>query len=141
MSVRSIPFPRRRITERFCIRKMISDLEDLILQTYQDQAERLNHIEIMLDKLHRLFTKPLQSDELPPESLMPKVPSEISEKFEKAVFGNGQDMTTFPLEKGLNAFFQYFKDVGQSIYKGFHKGTDASVSDLSHSMPHHILIS
>lgn len=119
----------------------MSDLEALILQMHQDQAERLAHIEKKIDKLHRIFKQSSQSDELPAESLMPEVPSEISEKFEKAISGNGQDMTTFPLEEGLNAFFRYFKDVSKSISKSFHKGTDASVSDLLHSMPHHILIS
>jgi hypothetical protein len=98
---------------------MMSDLEDLILQTHQDQAERLNRIADRLEHLHRIFAqpKPIQSPELPPELSMPEVPFELSEKFEKAAFGNGQDMTALPLEEGLDAFFRYFKDVVKSISK------------------------
>jgi hypothetical protein len=90
----------------------MSDLEALILQTHQDQSERLSRIENALERLHRIFVQPSQSNELPPELSAPGVPFDLSQKFEKAVFGNGQDLTTFPLEEGLDVFFRYFKDVG-----------------------------
>jgi hypothetical protein len=93
----------------------MSDLEALILQTHQDQSERLSRIENALERLHRIFVQPSQSNELPPELSAPGVPFDLSQKFEKAVFGNGQDLTTFPLEEGLDVFFRYFKDVGISI--------------------------
>jgi hypothetical protein len=93
----------------------MSDLKTLILQTHQDQSERLSRIENALERLHRIFVQPSQSNELPPESSVPRVPFDLAQKFEKAVFENGQDLTTFPLEEGLDAFFRYFKDVGISI--------------------------
>jgi hypothetical protein len=118
---------------------MLKDLETLILQTHQDQSERLSRIEDQLQEVHRLFVQPSKQD-LSPELSRPEVPFELSQKFEKAVFGNGQDLTTFPLEEGLNAFFRHFKDVGRSISKSFHADTDA-VSKLLHSMSHRISIS
>ena len=110
------------------------------MQTHADTSERLNRIENQLERLHRIFVDPSQSSELPPESSMPKVPFDLSQKFENVVFGNGQDSTTFPLEEGLNAFFRYFKDVGKFISKSFYEDTD-SVSDLLHLRSHRILIS
>ena len=88
---------------------MISDLEKLILDLHQDQAERLNQIDLKLD---RILGEPTRHE--PRDSLgLPnsEVPSTLSEKFQNSVFGSGQDATTFPLEDGLDAFFRFFEEV------------------------------
>src|SRR5690348_14710265 len=91
---------------------MISDLEKLILELHQDQAERLHRIDLKLD---RILGEPTQSDERGfPGSPDLGVPFELSEKFQSSVFGNGQDITRFPLQDGLDSFFQYFEEVCQS---------------------------
>jgi hypothetical protein len=108
---------------------MISDLEGLILQLHQDQAERLTQMD---KKLDRILGEPTQSSEretLGSSGL--EIPSELSERFQNAVFANAQEMTKFPLQDGLDAFFQYFKEVCEPMF-GASTATLMMCSGLSH---------
>ncbi|KAH0559505.1 hypothetical protein GP486_003982 [Trichoglossum hirsutum] len=96
--------------------KMISELQKLIIDLHQDQAERLEEILARLAGIHGQLVKLLGQDSATDPaiglagSIDINVPDALAQKFETAVSERHEAVDTFPVEEGLNAFFEYFKE-------------------------------
>jgi hypothetical protein len=107
---------------------MISELQKLIIDLHQDQAERLEEILARLSGIHDQLVRLLGQDSATDPavglagSIDINVPDTLAQKFETAISESYGTIDTFPVEEGLNAFFEFFKEVNEFKYQSVSVG-------------------